>query len=58
LKPGTTVDNAHVVEFIESTTPWAVGYLWTGDVNLANSQLQCPEKLSGLGLPCLCSRAK
>jgi hypothetical protein len=25
------VDNAHVVEFIESTTPWAVGYLWTGD---------------------------
>ncbi len=31
LKPGTTVENAHVVEFIESTTPWAVGYLWTGD---------------------------
>ena len=30
LKPGTTVENAHVVEFIESTTPWAVGYLWTG----------------------------
>jgi len=30
LKPGTTVDNAHVVEFIECTTPWAVGYLWTG----------------------------
>lgn len=32
LKPGTTVDNAHVVEFIECTTPWVVGYLWTGDV--------------------------
>ncbi len=31
LKPGTTVDNAHVVEFIESTTPWLVAYLWTGD---------------------------
>ncbi len=31
LKPGATVDNAHVVEFIESTTPWAVGYLWTGN---------------------------
>lgn len=31
LNPGATVDNAHVVEFIESTTPWAVGYLWTGD---------------------------
>ncbi len=33
LQPGTTVDNAHVVEFIESTTPWAVGYLWTGNTN-------------------------
>lgn len=31
LTPGATVDNAHVVEFIESTTPWAVAYLWTGD---------------------------
>lgn len=31
LKPGATVDNAHVVEFLESTTPWLVGYLWTGD---------------------------
>ncbi len=31
LHPGTVVDNAHVVEFLESTTPWLVGYLWTGD---------------------------
>ncbi|MHB8863741.1 MAG: beta-L-arabinofuranosidase domain-containing protein [Pirellulaceae bacterium] len=31
LSPGTTVDNEHVVAFIEATTPWAVGYLWTGD---------------------------
>jgi hypothetical protein len=31
LKPGTAVDNAHGVEFIESTTPWLVGYLWTGN---------------------------
>ena len=31
LKPGTTVNNEHVVGFIEATTPWAVGYLWTGD---------------------------
>jgi len=30
LRPGTTADNAHVVEFIESTTPWLVAYLWTG----------------------------
>lgn len=31
LAPGATVENAHVVEFIETTTPWAVGYLWTGE---------------------------
>ena len=31
LTPGTTVENQHVVEFIECTTPWLVGYLWTGD---------------------------
>ncbi len=31
LKLGTKVNNAHVVEFIEATTPWAVAYLWTGD---------------------------
>jgi hypothetical protein len=31
LTPGTTLTNQHVVEFIEGTTPWAVGYLWTGD---------------------------
>ena len=30
LRPGATVDNEHVVAFLESTTPWAVGYLWTG----------------------------
>ncbi len=37
LKPGTTVTNAHVVEFVESTTPWAVGYLWTGNTNYLNA---------------------
>jgi hypothetical protein len=31
LAPRSSVENAHVVEFVESTTPWAVGYLWTGD---------------------------
>ncbi|MHB8899573.1 MAG: beta-L-arabinofuranosidase domain-containing protein [Thermoguttaceae bacterium] len=30
LTPGAAVDNAHVVEFLESTTPWAAAYLWTG----------------------------
>ncbi|MBU4461371.1 MAG: glycoside hydrolase family 127 protein, partial [Verrucomicrobia bacterium] len=24
------VENDHVVHFLESTTPWALGYLWTG----------------------------
>lgn len=33
LAPGTTVENQHVVEFLEITTPWAVGYLWTGDAS-------------------------
>jgi len=33
LTPGTIVTNAHVVEFVECTTPWAVGYLWTGNTN-------------------------
>lgn len=29
-KPGAE-KNDHVVHFLESTTPWALGYLWTGD---------------------------
>ena len=33
LTPGSSVTNAHVVEFVECTTPWAVGYLWTGNTN-------------------------
>jgi len=33
LTPGTSVENQHVVGFIEFTTPWAVGYLWTGDAD-------------------------
>jgi len=33
LTPGSTVTNAHVVEFVECTTPWALGYLWTGNTN-------------------------
>ncbi|MBN2291830.1 MAG: SGNH/GDSL hydrolase family protein, partial [Pirellulales bacterium] len=31
LKPAAEVENQHVVEFLENTTPWAVGYLWTGE---------------------------
>lgn len=33
LTPGSSVTNAHVVEFVECTTPWAVGYLWTGNTD-------------------------
>ena len=32
---------------------WVLDYLY-----MANSQLQCPDYLIGLCLPCLCSRAK
>lgn len=31
LSPGAAVENQHVVEFIECTTPWVLGYLWTGE---------------------------
>lgn len=39
LTPGATVANAHLVEFIESVTPWAVGYLWTGNTNYLQAAL-------------------
>ncbi len=39
LTPGTVVTNAHVVEFVECTTPWAVGYLWTGNTNYLQAAL-------------------
>lgn len=39
LQPGATVANAHVVEFIESTTPWAVAYLWTGEARYLQAVL-------------------
>jgi len=39
LEPGTVVENQHVVEFIESVTPWAVGTLWTGDASYLQAAL-------------------
>lgn len=39
LTPGASVSNAHVVEFIECTTPWAVGYLWTGQASYLQAAL-------------------
>ncbi|HNX34298.1 MAG TPA: glycoside hydrolase family 127 protein [Kiritimatiellia bacterium] len=37
-KPGAE-DNDHVVHFLESTTPWALGYLWTGKREFLDSAL-------------------
>ena len=37
-KPGAE-SNDHVVHFLESTTPWALGYLWTGDRRLLDAAL-------------------
>jgi len=31
--------NDHVVHFLESTTPWALGYLWTGNRDLLDATL-------------------
>ena len=39
LRPGVAVENQHVVEFLESTTPWAVGYLWTGEASYLQAAL-------------------
>ncbi|HOD80797.1 MAG: hypothetical protein BWX88_00278 [Planctomycetes bacterium ADurb.Bin126] len=39
LAPGTTVENQHVVEFIECTTPWTAAYLWTGDKSYLDAAL-------------------
>ena len=38
LKPGAEA-NDHVVHFLESTTPWALGYLWTGNSKLLEAPL-------------------
>jgi hypothetical protein len=50
LTPGTTVDNAHVVEFIECTTPWAVGYLWTGDKSYLEAALGWHDLLDRIAM--------
>ena len=39
LTPGAAVKNEHVVGFIENTTPWVVGYLWTGDKSYLQAAL-------------------
>ncbi len=37
-EPGAE-ENDHVVHFLETTTPWAVGYLWTGDDSFLKAAL-------------------
>lgn len=37
-KPGAE-KNDHVVHFLESTTPWALGYLWTGNREFLDAAL-------------------
>ncbi len=48
--------NDHVVHFLESTTPWALGYLWTGrrellDTTLAWHDLLVRDSLQPSGVP-------
>lgn len=50
VKPGTAVDNAHVVEFVENTTPWAVAYLWTGDARYLQAALGWHELLDRIAM--------
>ncbi|MCX6910918.1 MAG: glycoside hydrolase family 127 protein [Verrucomicrobia bacterium] len=55
LKPGAE-KNDHVVHFLESTTPWALGYLWTGnreflDATLAWHDLLERDSMQPSGVP-------
>jgi len=54
-KPGAE-RNDHVVHFLESTTPWALGYLWTGnreflDATLAWHDLLERDAMQPSGVP-------
>ncbi|MBI5386251.1 MAG: glycoside hydrolase family 127 protein [Verrucomicrobia bacterium] len=54
-KPGAE-KNDHVVHFLESTTPWTLGYLWTGnreflDATLAWHDLLERESMQPSGVP-------
>jgi hypothetical protein len=50
LTPGATVNNAHVVEFIECTTPWALGYLWTGQRSYLDAALGWHDLLERIAM--------
>lgn len=50
LSPGTTVPNQHVVEFIETTTPWAAAYLWTGDAGYLQAAIAWHDLLDRVAM--------
>jgi hypothetical protein len=50
LQPGTAVENEHVVGFLEGTTPWAVGYLWTGDASYLQAALGWHDLLERIAM--------
>lgn len=50
LAPGTVVENQHVVEFVENVTPWAVGYLWTGDASYLQATLGWHELIDRVAM--------
>ena len=45
MAPGAEA-NDHVVHFLESTTPWALGYLWTGDRRFLDATLAWHDLLA------------
>lgn len=50
LTPGAAVENEHVVGFIENTTPWAVGYLWTGDATYLEAAVGWHELIERIAM--------
>ncbi|NLX54166.1 MAG: family 43 glycosylhydrolase [Planctomycetaceae bacterium] len=50
MRPGSAVENQHVVEFLENTTPWAVAYLWTGDVSYLQAALGWHEFIERIAM--------
>ncbi len=50
LRPGVAVPNEHVVGFIENTTPWAAGYLWTGDAGYLQAALGWHDWLARIAM--------
>ena len=48
-KPGAE-KNDHVVHFLESTTPWALGYLWTGNREFLDATLAWHDLLERVAM--------